>query len=264
MRKFFIYIISVIIIGNIISMIINNEYIKEVNKEVNKEDKSYKLSFLSKYKKVISVAPVKDKIIKQDNTVFDKKAINNKIKDKYKINILAIYFSDNPVVFLKSNNKKYILNEQEKINKYITVQKINRKFIELKSNNQLWKVYINKKYLEKELFEKQKELNVVFNESGNNIIDKKTFNYYIKNQDKIQKEINFSFRRNILRVNRIKHNSIFYNLGIRKNDIIKEINYEVVDKKMLLKLYSKINELEDFIITIKRNEEMIELNYSVR
>jgi general secretion pathway protein C len=95
-------------------------------------------------------------------------------------------------------------------------------------------------------------------------------NSYINNSDKIWKSISVKENKNSLnqidgfKVTRIKKNSIFNSLGLKKGDIIKTVNnIKLKSYNDAFKIYKKINNIKDLNMKIIRDNENMELNYEI-
>ncbi|MBL0703803.1 MAG: hypothetical protein JJV95_07490 [Sulfurospirillum sp.] len=93
--------------------------------------------------------------------------------------------------------------------------------------------------------------------------------HYSKNPDKIFKNINLQEVKNGnkitgFKIKNIKQNSVFSNLGLKKDDIlIKANNIKLESHKAALQIYKDINNLKSVKITVLRDNQEKELIYEI-
>ena len=101
-------------------------------------------------------------------------------------------------------------------------------------------------------------------------VEKKTIKEYIKNPKQIWKNISiapYKKKGKILgyKVYKVVKGSVFDGLGLKKNDIItKANNVELKSNKDAINLYKKINVLKNVVLTIKRGDQEMELEYEIK
>jgi general secretion pathway protein C len=95
-------------------------------------------------------------------------------------------------------------------------------------------------------------------------ITKQTIKQYTSNPQKIWKNVAIVHTPEGYRVTYVKTGSIIYKLGLRKGDIILEVN----NQKLLTdadawRIYKNINDFDEINIKIKRHNQIKELNYEI-
>jgi general secretion pathway protein C len=171
----------------------------------------------------------------------------------------------------KEDKKSYILSQFEEIDGYI-----------------LTKLYKNYVILEKQAKEyrldiKQTNEKITFNMSnnidnikenifvdGNSVIVKRDYlNTYVKDIEKVWNDISISEvkkdnKLDGFKVMRVTKKSVFAKLGLKKDDIIKSINNNVLRSNAdAFKVYNNIRNAKYLNLEILRNNEILELNYEI-
>jgi len=101
-------------------------------------------------------------------------------------------------------------------------------------------------------------------------ISQEQMNFYIKNPDRLWKDIAINEVKNNgkitgFKVTRIKNNSPLSTLGLQKGDIIIEANGTVLNSySKVLKIYQNINQIERLILLVKRGDQEKEIIYEIR
>ncbi len=101
-------------------------------------------------------------------------------------------------------------------------------------------------------------------------IKRDTVNSYIKNFDKIWKDISINeikTKNGIdgFKIKGIRKNSIFEKLGLKKNDIIKSVNnIKLKSYNDAFKIYKQIDKIKTLNIVILRNNNEKEITYEIR
>ena len=100
-------------------------------------------------------------------------------------------------------------------------------------------------------------------------IQRENIDKYIKNMDKIWKDINIVDVKKDgkligFRVRYIRRGSFFEKIGLKRGDLIVEINGEqIVDYSLPMKKLKEINTLDGLTLTVKRDGEIKELEYEI-
>ncbi len=231
------------------------DYIK--NDNLNLEYKRYS-GFYSNIKKVKKI-----KTVKKDATPLTQ----FKLKAIYSQNDHSGWV----VIEDKSNSKNHILKQEEEINGYKLVE-IFDKFAFFKKYGKKYKLELTKEeskvsYAIENTQDTQEDI-VVNNDST--IVSRDYLNSYVNNIDKIWNNIAINETRTNGKIDGfkifdIKKGSAFEKIGLKKGDIIKNINNEALDSyAKAFKAYNNINNTKYLSIEVMRNNEIVELNYEIK
>jgi len=257
MKKLFI----TLLISYIIAVIVNNILLTNTQNVLLKEYniKPLKIKFFN----IRSIPTTnKQEILNVPNKNISKKNIVKDVLLSNKINILAIIIDgEDKKVFFTDKVSEYFLSVNDKYKKY-TIIDILRNKIKLLHNNQITIIKFDKNQIDKEEYVEDIEINET-NLDNDFIVEGKTLDRYIKNPRKALREINVSKSKGRYIINRLKNNSIFYNLGVRKNDIIVSLNEEPVSESLFLKLYKNYKKYDSFNIEVERDGKILEFNYEI-
>jgi type II secretory pathway component PulC len=262
MKKIFI----TLIIAYVVSIIINNILLLNTQdiKQADKYFKQFKINFLKiniiKENKITNTTFIKNEPIRK----FKNNIINN-VSLISKINILAIIINEKKKqVFFSDGKKEYFLKLNEKYLDY-TIYDINKNFIKLIKNNRITIIKFDKNSIDYIPVASTEIVKDIDNKNTSNdfIVDSKLLDKYIKNPRKALREIYVAKKNNQYYVSRLKNNSVFYNFGIRKNDIIISLNEEPVSESLFLNIYKNYNKIDSLNIEIERNGERLEFNYEI-
>jgi general secretion pathway protein C len=122
---------------------------------------------------------------------------------------------------------------------------------------------------EEEAAKETKPEGEVMSGDGVTIVDRSLLDHYRKNMKDIWKnigirEIKEGNKIKGFKVNFVKRGSDFAKLGLRRGDIIKSINGEVLDSyKSAFDIYKNIDTMENLTMTIQRGKEEMELEYEI-
>jgi general secretion pathway protein C len=210
--------------------------------------------------------------------------INNKItkKQEYQIlsniKLLAIYaMSDNSgYIIIQENSKQdtIILLNNEKFKNYV-LTKIYKYYVIFTKNNKEYKLSLEDEKHEArfDVVTNKKNIKIINSISIDNnqvTIKRELINDYIKNFDKIWNDISIKDVRGAngldgFRVVRIKKNTPFANIGLKKNDIITSINnIELKSYNDAFKIYKKINKIKSLNIKVLRDDIETEIYYEIK
>lgn len=213
--------------------------------------------------------------VKVSTPKIDKKIKKKNIQTLSKYQLKAVYSTTSnggwASVEEKSSSKSTIIEQYEKFNGY-TLTKLYKNYVIFEKNLKEFKLELP---LDKEInYEiKRKTVsnvieNVVVNED--NIKVKRDYlNSYVNDIEKVWNNIAISdIRKNGkidgFKINSVNKDSVFGKLGLRKNDIIKSINNQVITSYAdAFKIYNEINNLDYLNIEVLRNNEIVELNYEI-
>lgn len=101
------------------------------------------------------------------------------------------------------------------------------------------------------------------------IIDRSLFDHYATNMDDIYKNIGIAEIKDGkmvkgFRISFVKKDSPFAKLGLRRNDIIKSVNGQVVNNyNAAFGIYKNIQDVDNLTLVIERGKEEMELEYEI-
>ncbi len=120
------------------------------------------------------------------------------------------------------------------------------------------------------LAKSNKKSNAIVNEGGTTYIPKNLFDKYRSNISAIQKNIGVvpnmeNGKLNGFKIRYVRKGSDFDKLGVKRGDIITEINGEPLNNfKVPLEFFNNLDSISSATLTIKRGNEIKELEYEVR
>ncbi|SHO81010.1 General secretion pathway protein C [hydrothermal vent metagenome] len=225
-------------------------------------------------------------LAKRDSSIIDKpKVIKKPIKTKATmrgIRLIGIYIdANNTIVTLEKLSKRKVISKGESFNGfklvgatkyYALFNKSNKEykleFKKMKSKKSKSKAIIREV---EDIVESKKETNQDIEDDGYTKTVKREFlNNYMKNPKNIWKDITINeikSGKSIVgfRVRFVRKGSGFDKLGIRKGDLILEINGEKLNStKSAFNAYKEIKSIENLTLTIKRNNQEMELEYEIK
>jgi len=237
--------------------------ISGVDKPISAQQKPFFYTFKATNKRN---APIKKKVIKKTK---------KNIASIKKFELIALYNSKNTKLATIKYNKKIeivLINEIFEAYKLIEIEqhfvilnKDGKDFkLEMKENN---KNYNTISEVKRGIREEKRKIGAEFESVE---VKRSKINYYKNNFNKIWKNIaivpnkkgvdNDGFR--LVKINK---NSDFYELGLRKGDIIKEINgRELKSNKDAFYFFKNLDEIDMLRLTIIRGNEIKEIEYEVR
>jgi general secretion pathway protein C len=210
----------------------------------------------------------------------DKKVEQKKIEPKKKeyqilLNIVlkAIYKTqDNSgwiIIAEHKSNKTSILSIGDNFKGFV-LKYIFIKYVIFEKNNVEYKLLLNNKNdkIKYEVTNDNKTIESISDTMFS--IPRDTINSYTNNIDKIWKEIGISEIRyngaiTGFKVVKIKKNSVFSKIGLKKLDIIKSVNnIELKSYADAFKAYEQIDDISNLSITVIRNNQEMELEYEIK
>jgi len=171
----------------------------------------------------------------------------------------------------KQDNKSYILSQFEEIDGYI-LTKLYKNYVILEKQAKEYRLDI-KQINEKVTYNMTSNINNIKENifvDGNSVIVKRDYiNSYVNDIDKVWNDISINEIRNDNKIDgfkvvRVAKDSIFGKLGLKKNDIIKSINNNILTSYSdAFKVYNNISNTKYLNLEILRNNEILELNYEI-
>jgi type II secretion system protein C len=211
-----------------------------------------------------------------------KKEVVKPVKQEYSlltnIELIAIYaFSnENGYIILKEKNKSetLVLSSDESFKDYL-LTKVYQNYVIFTKNNKEYKVSmgVNKNDVKFDIVSQDDTIKTTQSISlDNNMVTVKRdlIDDYIKNFDKIWNDIAISEVKTSsgidgFRVNRIKKNTPFSKIGLKKGDIIKQINNtKLKSYNDAFKLYKKIDKIKSLNLVLMRNNIEMEIYYEIK
>ena len=171
----------------------------------------------------------------------------------------------------KQNKKSYILSQFEEIDGYI-LTKLYKNYVILEKQAKEYRLNIiqaNKKvvYNVTNVVNNVEENIVV---DGNSVVIKRDYlDTYVNDIDKVWNNISINEIRTNgkldgFKVMKVTKNSVFGKLGLKKNDVIKAINNNILTSYSdAFKVYNNISNTKYLNLEILRNNEILELNYEI-
>ncbi len=156
-------------------------------------------------------------------------------------------------VIVEKNNKTYFVNLGEKFNGYKLVKVLNNSAV-FEKNGKFYKIN----------FEKIKTYAQTTPDNSPVIIKRDVFEYYKKNLAKIWQNIGIIKTPEGYKITYIKPGSVFQKLGLKKGDIILEVNdIKLKTDADAWKAYNSIQNYPEVEITVKRNFNIKVLRYEL-
>jgi general secretion pathway protein C len=230
-----------------------------------------------KYYVYNSLTDTKTKMVKKEKKVIEKKDY------KFISNILlkAIYSTskyDGWIIILEKNSKKTkILSVGDKVKGY-SLKSIYKKFVIFEKDKKEYKLQLSnisgKKQYTNHIIKNKIQNNIkkeIVKQDDNSFSLKRgLINSYIKRPTKIWKEISMKEvykdgKIDGFKVNKLSKKSVFYQLGLKKNDVIKNVNnIELKSYGSAMKLYKKVGNMKNLKMIILRGDQEMELEYEIK
>jgi len=172
------------------------------------------------------------------------------------VTLKAIYNSkNNAFIIVEKNKKTYFINLNDKFLGYKLI-KINPESAIFEKNSKQYKLE----------FQKPKSINYTSSKDTKEIktISRNTFNEYKNNFSKIWKEIGIIKTNDGYKITYIKPNSIFQKIGLKKGDIILEVNnIPLKTDADAWRAYNSVEKANEVELLIKRNYNIKVLRYEI-
>jgi len=180
------------------------------------------------------------------------------------------------IVALKGKDEANIISIGEDFNGYILTQIKKREVIFTKNNKEYVLSMLDDKNLDNILKTKKHITNnqtqtakTIKQPIQQNRVSRQTIKEYTTDMNKIWKSISIQEVKNGskiegFKVTRVKRNSIFEQLGLRRNDIIiRANNSELHSYADAFGIYKQINKLKAIQLVVLRNNQEVELSYDI-
>jgi len=171
----------------------------------------------------------------------------------------------------KMNKESYILAKGENIDGYVLI-KLFKNHVIMEKDKKEYRLDINQdeENISYNISNTNNQINQNIVVDGSNIKIKRNYlNSYTKNIDKVWnniaiKEIRKDKKIEGFKINKIVKGSVFEKIGLKKNDIIKSVNNNILSSYSdAFRVYNNINNTKYLNIEILRNNEILELNYEI-
>lgn len=209
------------------------------------------------------------------------KAIKKEYELLSSIVLKAIYASSDKskgwiIISEKSSTKTHMLEVLDSFKNY-TLKSVYKKYVIFEKNSKEYKLSIDdekniqdiktKTVVKKQVLADEE----IKEEEGGYSVKRELVNEYTKgNLNKIFKdiaikEIKKDGKIDGFKINRVSKNSVFYKLGLKKNDIIKEVNnIKLQSYNDAFKIYNQMNKLNSLNFIILRNNQPVEIEYEIK
>ena len=171
----------------------------------------------------------------------------------------------------KRDKKSSFISQYEELDGYI-LTKLYKKYVIFEKEAKEYKLDMQERNqnLKYEVSRKVNNINENIIVDNDNVKVKRNYlNSYINNIDKVWNniainEVKKNGKIDGFKVGRVNKDSVFGKLGLKKGDIIKSINNNVLGSYAdAFKVYNNINSTKYLNIEILRNNEIMELNYEI-
>ena len=188
-----------------------------------------------------------------------------------KYNLKAIYYTNinSGWVVLEDNagSESHILAYGEKLDGYV-LSKLFKNYVIFEKDKKEYKLEIKEEYSNHEESNNSSKQEIIIKNNGATV-SRDYLNSYIKDIDKIWKNIEISELKNGdkldgFKINNINKDSVFAKIGLKEGDIIKMVNNSVLSSYAdALKVYGNMENTRYINMQILRNNEVVELNYEI-
>ncbi len=181
------------------------------------------------------------------------------------------------VITVEKANKTTVLSKGEVIDGFKLIS-AGEDYVIFKKSSKTFKLSLSKitKQMKRVSNGSHKQTNsmksstIVETETGVKEIPRKLLSSYIKDSDKIWKDIAIVQNKkngisNGFKINYVKEGSDFEKLGLKRNDILVEINAEPLNSlSTAMKMFNEINNIENLTLTVIRNGKREEIEYEIQ
>lgn len=195
------------------------------------------------------------------------------------IKLLALYHaSDATVVTVEYKAKSKVLSRGEEVNGFV-LEGAGSNFATFSKQSKTYKVMLIKGESSGntggsisptgESPSSKKGKGEVTDAGYDKVIDRALLDHYSKNMEDIYKNIGISEVKNGkdlegFRITFVKKDSPFSKLGIKRDDVIKSINGQVIDSySAAYGVYKNIQNMDNLTLVVKRGKEEMELEYEI-
>jgi general secretion pathway protein C len=272
--KNFIIVLAILLGMKVVWFTISLVWLSTIDLDQSKQERSKALYYRVKLSPNDAPAPIQ----KRPKQIVHANA--GSIKD---IKLLAIYnASDITVVTVEYKSKTKVLSNGDVINGF-SLESAGNDYAIFSKSSKDYKVMLikNAQVLASHSIVKsrpknminhtpaKKKLGKVTDAGDHKVIDRSLLEHYASNIDDIYKNIGIGEVKKGkdvvgFRINFVKRDSPFAQLGIRRDDVIKSINGQVIDSySAAFGVYKNIKDIDNMSLVIERGKEEMELEYEI-
>ena len=176
------------------------------------------------------------------------------------VELKAIYFNGKRGFVILKEHKKTKFVDLGSFYKGYKLTKIGLNYAIFEKNNKEYKITMKKEKLKGNFTIKEEKPQV----ESNIVVSRKVFNEYKNNLSKIWQNIGIVKVKEGYMITYIKPNSIFEKIGLRRGDILLEVNgRKLKNDADAWDLYKNADKFNEFEIKLKRNNQIKVLNYEM-
>ncbi|HHB93900.1 MAG TPA: hypothetical protein ENK88_01960 [Campylobacterales bacterium] len=268
----FLYLLSIVVIAKLVWFIINLMFLPKEGKEHIETIRAKPLYYRTKLANQSKKIEAPKKVVKKAPTIGTMKGIK----------LLAIYNSKEVlVVTVKKMSKTKVLSKGEDIDgfklssggsDYAIFKKGGKEFkLSLDKGKTKITSSITSVTPKRDKPKEKTKDDIVDSEDGTEkIVSKGLLSSYTKDIDKVWKDIGIGEHKvngvlDGFKVNFVKKGSDFEKLGLRRGDILKSVNgQELNSYNAAFSFYKEMNSIENLTLSIKRNNQDMELEYEIK
>ena len=266
-----IFILSIIVIVKIIWIAVSILFLPTTGEEYQQPNRIKKL-----YYRVRLTNKTKEIILPDANTIKNNRATKVSSMEGYKL--LGLYKSkDTIVVTVEKGRKTTVLVKGEDINGFVLTS-AGRDYAIFKKSSEEFKLSLtnDKKALNrisKHSKNKRPSLKInstIIEDGGTKHIPRTLLTSYTKDMDKIWKDIAIvkhqsNGKLDGYKINYVKKGSDFEKLGLKRGDILVEINAEPLNSlSAAMNFFKEINSIENLTLTVLRNGKREDIEYEIQ
>ena len=263
-----VFILSIIVIVKIIWIAISILFLPTTGEEYKETNKIkrlyYRVSLTNESKVITPIKPIKKSV--------------SPVSSMRGYKLLGLYNSkDMTVVTIEKSRKTTVLTKGENINGFVLVS-AGRDYAIFRKSGKKFKLTLtnDKKTLNRIKYTQKKERpSLVVNSSivddgGVKHIPRTLLTSYTKNMDKIWKDIAImnhqtNGKLDGYKINFVKKGSDFEKLGLKKGDILVEVNSQPLNSlSVAMDFFKEINNIEDLTLTVIRDGKREDLEYEIQ
>jgi len=267
----FLYLLTIIVIAKVIWLVVSIMFLPTEGKEHIEVTRAKNLYYRTKLANKLKEIKTPTKIVKKAPTIGTMKGIK----------LLALYNSKEVlVVTVEKNKKTKVLSKGEDIDGF-KLSSGGSDYAIFKKGGKEFKLVLNKGKLKttssitpvkpkKNKTKEKPKSGIVDNEDGEKIVSRGLLSSYTKDIDKVWKDIGIGEHRTNgvldgFKVNFVKKGSDFEKLGLRRGDILTSVNgQELNSYNAAFSFYKEMNSIENLTLSIKRNNQDMELEYEIK
>ena len=267
----FLYLLSIIVIAKVIWFVVSLMFLPTEGKEHIEVTRVKNLYYRTKLANKLKEIKTHTKVVKKAPTIGTMQGIK----------LLALYNSKEVlVVTVEKMKKTKVLSKGEDIDGF-KLSSAGNDYAIFKKGGKEFKLLLDKEKLKttssitpitsKKTKPKENiKGGIVDNEDGEKIVSRGLLSSYTKDIDKVWKDIGVGEHRvngvlDGFKVNFVKRGSDFEKLGLKRGDILTAVNgQELNSYNAAFSFYKEMNNIENLTLSIKRNNQDMELEYEIK